>query len=75
MIPVTRLDGGPLVVNAELILTIESTPDTAIGLINGDKLFVRECPDEVIARVIGYRRQTVRLHGPEPSEGRGSDGI
>ena len=56
MIPVTRLDGGPLVVNAEFILTIESTPDTALALINGDKLFVRETPDEVMVRILAYRR-------------------
>lgn len=56
MIFVTRLDGGPLVVNAEFILTIESTPDTALALINGDKLFVRETPDDVMARILAYRR-------------------
>ncbi len=60
MIPVTRLDGGPLVVNAEFILTIESTPDTALALINGDKLFVRETPDEVMARILAYRRGGAR---------------
>ena len=62
MIPVTRLDGGPLVVNAEFILTIESTPDTALGLINGDKLFVRESPDEVMTRILAYRHGEPR-HG------------
>lgn len=60
MIPVTRLDGGPLVVNAEFILTIESTPDTALALINGDKLFVRETPDEVLTRILAYRRGATR---------------
>lgn len=64
MIPVTRLDGGSLVVNADLILTIESTPDTALALTNGDKLFVRESPDEVITRVLAYRQQVV--HGGVP---------
>lgn len=73
MIPVTRLDGGSLVVNAELILTIESTPDTALALINGDKLFVRESPDEVIARIVGYRRQTARFQAVE-LPGQGVDG-
>jgi flagellar protein FlbD len=65
MIPVTRLDGGPLVVNADLIPTIESTPDTALALINGDKLFVRESPDEVITRVRTYRQQVA--HGSLPA--------
>lgn len=74
MIPVTRLDGGALVVNAELILTIESTPDTALSLTNGDKLFVRESPDEVIARVVGYRRRLAPERVESLPHGQGSGG-
>ena len=55
MIKVTRLNGKEFVVNAELIEFVESTPDTVITLISGKKVIVRECVDEVIERVIGYR--------------------
>jgi flagellar protein FlbD len=57
VIPLTRLGGDPVTVNADLILSIEQTPDTVLSLVNGDKLLVREAPDVVIARVIDYRRR------------------
>jgi flagellar protein FlbD len=63
MISVTRLNGGAFVVNAELIKTVESTPDTLITLINGDRLIVRETLAEVIDRAIDYGRR-LRTHRP-----------
>ncbi|MCC6174139.1 MAG: flagellar FlbD family protein [Chloroflexi bacterium] len=56
MIVVTRLDESEVVVNAELIELIEATPDTHLTLTSGTRLIVREPPDEVVARVIAYRR-------------------
>ena len=57
MITLTRLDKRVIVVNAELIKMIESTPDTIVTLINGDMLIVREDVDEVVRRAIDYARQ------------------
>jgi len=57
MIQVTRLDHNPMVVNAELIATVESTPDTMLTLSNGHQFLVRETVDDVVARVVDYRRQ------------------
>ncbi len=57
MITVTRLDERVVVINAELIKMIETTPDTIITLINGDTLIVRENVDEVVRRAIDYARQ------------------
>ncbi len=57
MITVTRLDERVVVINAELIKMIESTPDTIITLLNGDTLIVREPVDEVVRRAIDYARQ------------------
>jgi len=51
------LNDSEFVVNAELIQTIESTPDTVIKLINGRKLVVKEGVDEVIEKVITYKRK------------------
>ena len=45
------------VINAELIQTIEETPDTVITLTTGQKLVVKEGADEVIEKVISYKRQ------------------
>jgi len=57
MITVTRLDQRVVVLNADLIKMIESTPDTIITLINGDTLIVRETVDEVVRRAVDYQRQ------------------
>ncbi len=57
MIALTRLNGQEMVLNAELIETVEKTPDTIIGLITGKRFMVRETVEEVIGRVMDYRRQ------------------
>lgn len=57
MIVVTRLDKRVIVVNAELIKTIEATPDTLITLLNGDTMMVRETVDDIVQRAIEYARQ------------------
>jgi flagellar protein FlbD len=56
MIHVTRINHLPLVLNADLIEHIESTPDTIISLTNGQKFVVLEPVEEIIGRVIGFRR-------------------
>ncbi len=56
MIRVSRLDGTEFVLNAELIELIEMTPDTVLTLTDETKFIVREPVDEVVARVIAYRR-------------------
>ena len=60
MIRLTRLNGKPFVLNAELIETVDVTPDTILTLMNGKKIVVREGFEEVIERVVEYRR-TCRL--------------
>lgn len=56
MIKVNRLNGKRLVVNADLIKTLESTPDTIITLTTGDKLVAKETIDEIIELSIKYHR-------------------
>lgn len=56
MILVHRLDGAPFYLNAELVETVEATPDTVIVLVNGHRYIVREPVDEVISRILNYRR-------------------
>ena len=69
MIRLTRLNNRPLVVNAELIKFIENAPDTVITLVTGEKIVVLEAAEEVMSRIVEYRR---RLRGPRlvvsPSE-------
>jgi flagellar protein FlbD len=56
MIAVTRLNNTAIVLNPDLIVFIEETPDTIITLSNGDKIVVQEKVTEVIRRVINFRR-------------------
>lgn len=56
MISLTRLNHLPLVLNADLIESIESTPDTVICLTTGQKLVVLESAAEVVRRVVDFRR-------------------
>ena len=64
MIALTRLDGDQVFVNADLIETVEHTPDTLVSLTNGTKLFVLETPHEIVARVIAFKQAVLR--GPQP---------
>jgi flagellar protein FlbD len=57
MIVVTRLNNTPLVINPDLIVFMEETPDTIITLSNGEKIAVQEKVNEVIRRVISFRRR------------------
>ena len=52
----SKAKGGEFVLNAEIIQTIEETPDTVITLINEKKLIVDESMEEVVRRVMKYRR-------------------
>jgi flagellar protein FlbD len=65
MIRLTRLNHVPLVLNSDLIEHIEITPDTVISMTTGQKIRVLESAEEVIARIIDFRRI---IHGlPEAS--------
>jgi len=56
MIQLTRLNHIPLIVNADLIEHIEVTPDTVVALTTGQKFMVLESAEEVIDRVIRFRK-------------------
>lgn len=56
MIRLTRINHVALVLNSDLIEHIETTPDTVISLTNGQTFVVLEPPEEVIRRVIEFRR-------------------
>jgi len=59
MILVTRLNHSVLVLNSDLIETIETAPDTVLSLISGQKLIVLESPEEIVERVVNFRRAIV----------------
>jgi flagellar protein FlbD len=56
MIHVTRLNHKAIVLNSDLIEQIEMTPDTVISLTTGEKIMVLESSDELVERVVTFRR-------------------
>jgi len=64
MITVTRLNGKQFVVNAEIIRTVESNPDTTIILMNGDHLIVQEDMQRVVELAVEYGRSLRGLLPP-----------
>ncbi len=60
MIQLTRLNSHPLAVNSDLIKFVEQAPDTVITLVSGEKIVVRESAQEVLDRVVQFRRSVLR---------------
>jgi uncharacterized protein YlzI (FlbEa/FlbD family) len=56
VIQLTRLNGNPIALNSDLIKFVENAPDTVITLINGEKIIVREHSEDVIHRIVDFRR-------------------
>lgn len=59
MVKLRRINGAEVTVNAELIETIEATPDTIVSLTTGKKLMVVESVDQVIDKVMADRKSVV----------------
>jgi flagellar protein FlbD len=57
MVEVTRTDGRKITINAELILSVEQTPDTLITLTNGVKILVNEKITTIVDMVIDYKQK------------------
>ncbi len=62
MISLRRLNNQNIMVNADLIESLESTPDTVVTLTSGNKLLVRDSMEEVQAKIIDFKR---RIYGPK----------
>ena len=69
MIKVKRLNGKEFVVNSDLILYVEETPDTVITLTTGQKVVVIDTIDEIIDKTIDFRTKSIdykrRVEGKE----------
>jgi len=58
MIRVVKLDGTPIVLNAEWIQSVEETPDTVITLTTGFKYVVKESSAEIVEAFKQYKRES-----------------
>ena len=56
MIEVTKLNGVKILVNEDLIETVEETPDTVLTLTNGKKILIKERRQEVKNLVKSFKR-------------------
>lgn len=63
MIQLTRLNGQPIMVNSDLIESVETTPDTVITLVSGNKLIVRDSMESIQSLIIEFKR---KIYGPSP---------
>jgi flagellar protein FlbD len=61
MIQLTRLNGQPIMVNSDLIESVETTPDTVITLVSGNKLIVRDSMETIQNLIIEFKR---KIYGP-----------
>jgi flagellar protein FlbD len=57
MVRLTRLNQAEMVLNSDLIEHIDVTPDTVITLTTGQILRVLESADEVVAKIVEFRRR------------------
>lgn len=64
MITLTRINEKPVVVNADLIRSVEQNPDTVITMVNGDHIMVRESMADIVRKSIDYGRHLRRMTPP-----------
>jgi flagellar protein FlbD len=57
MIEVTRLDGRTYWINPHQIERIEKNPDVTLVMLSGQKLVIKNSPEEIIQKIIQYRKQ------------------
>jgi flagellar protein FlbD len=57
MIQVTRLNGVEYYINPHQVESIEVHPDTTLLMLSGKHVVVKETVEEIIGRIVDYRRQ------------------
>ncbi|KZL94145.1 flagellar FlbD family protein [Clostridium magnum] len=57
MIKLVGLDSKEYILNADHIEKVEEIPESVITLTNGKKYLVKESNDEIVKKVIEYKRK------------------
>ena len=57
MIVVTQLNGKQYWINPHQIESMEVNPDLTLVMLSGKHVVVREKPEEILGRIIEYRRK------------------
>ena len=79
MVALRKINGSEIILNADFIEAIESTPDTMITLTSGKKIIVQNTVDDIVRKVIKYKQlsnQTIQVvQGRQPvAAGRNATG-
>jgi flagellar protein FlbD len=69
MIQVTRLNDSILVINVEMIQSVQATPDTVITFTNHDRLMVKEPVEEISQRIVDYQRSVNAFSSDDVCDG------
>lgn len=63
VITLHKLTGKQVLINADLIESVEASPDTVITLVTGNRYMVKESPEAVTAAVIEFKRKIYQQTG------------
>jgi len=63
MIQLTRLNNTSITINSDLIKFVEQSSDTVITLLNGEKILVRESVEQILDRIVDFRRRLLAGSG------------
>jgi flagellar protein FlbD len=65
VIVLTRLNGQPVMLNCDLIESVERNGESVVTLTTGNAVVVREPLDEIERRVIEFKRRVFAARQPE----------
>jgi len=57
LIELTKLNNKKVVINSDLIESVEAMPDATISLTTGNKFVVRETVPEVVDKIIEFKQK------------------
>jgi flagellar protein FlbD len=64
VIALTRLNGQPVMLNCDLIESIEQNGETVITLTTGNAVVVRETMEEIEQRIVTFKRKIYAPQSP-----------
>jgi flagellar protein FlbD len=65
VITLTRLNGQPVMLNCDLIESVESDADTVVTLTTGNAVVVREPLAEIERKVVEFKQRVYGRQGPQ----------
>ena len=51
------MNNQKIFINADLVVTIETTPDTVVTFSNGDKMLLKTKALDIIERIVAFRKR------------------